>query len=420
VEQSLKHPDVPCGLHTDAERARHVRKRVRELFNSRGEWQLMPTFVDVPVRDIRTYAAPANAPGKPAATEGHAPALRPLLAHSPALEKVGNGTLIVLAEADGHKIYGRALTVADKLNGERVLLAKWVRKLTNWSLRQVPEKVWEESVAPALAEKLAQAQRTPVQGFWHRGHQIIANVSLAALTLRVPVDVHGVALWRPTEREVLPSDCAQCSLLEVCKQLETTSGTALLWRRLHLVDAAGRPTLRGRLVSFFQQGDGLAIAAALEDETYPLDELIYDLANLDAGFRFCGDENRWAGRLALVCHERFKLQTIPGYLENGLPPKYGYGAEAVVQAVHKNPLSKHAFITDLSGAGDIDRVIIEWRSLLRQISHAPALDWPRWQALQAMARAFLQETESPTLTELPPLEFNQTRRVDHRLHLRRH
>ena len=27
VEESLRHPAVPCGLHTDAERARHVRKR---------------------------------------------------------------------------------------------------------------------------------------------------------------------------------------------------------------------------------------------------------------------------------------------------------------------------------------------------------------------------------------------------------
>jgi hypothetical protein len=37
-----------------------------------------------------------------------------------------------------------------------------------------------------------------------------------------------------------------------------------------------------------------------------------------------------------------------------------------------------------------------------------------------MARTFLEETESPTLTDLPPLEFNQTKRVEHRLHLRRH
>ena len=70
--------------------------------------------------------------------------------------------------------------------------------------------------------------------------------------------------------------------------------------------------------------------------------------------------------------------------------------------------------------GDIDRVIIEWRSLLRQIAHAPPLDWPRWTALQAMARAILLETESPTLTTLPPLEYSQAKRVDHQLVFRRH
>jgi len=65
-------------------------------------------------------------------------------------------------------------------------------------------------------------------------------------------------------------------------------------------------------------------------------------------------------------------------------------------------------------------VIIEWRSMLRQISHAPVLDFARWTALQAMAKAFLHETESPTLTELPALEYHQTKRIDHRLIFRRH
>jgi hypothetical protein len=37
-----------------------------------------------------------------------------------------------------------------------------------------------------------------------------------------------------------------------------------------------------------------------------------------------------------------------------------------------------------------------------------------------MAKGILNETESPTLTSLPPLEYEQTRRVDHRLILRRH
>ncbi|MGI8965852.1 MAG: DEAD/DEAH box helicase, partial [Limisphaerales bacterium] len=251
-------------------------------------------------------------------------------------------------------------------------------------------------------------------------NKIVAHTSLADLTMRVPVDSHGVALWKPTERDVMPPDCAICPLVPVCKQLSAATGVALLWRRLGLVNEKGVPTRRGEIVSFFSQGDGLAIAAALEDFSYPLEELIYDVANLDAGFRFCGEENRWAGRLATVCHRAYGTQSIPGYLENGSPPKYGSGAETVVAQIHKNSASKHDWITELLGAGDIDRMIIEWRSMMRQISHAPELDWPRWKNFQALAKSILNETESPTMTELPPLEYHQTRRIDHQLILRRH
>jgi hypothetical protein len=345
--------------------------------------------------------------------------LQPILGVAQAVEKVGFGALCVLSENESGTIHGRALTVADRLSGDRVLLAKWIRRLTNWNGRQVPLAVWTEQIVPLIERKLAE-QKTPVMDFQNVEHRIIARVSIAVLTLRVPVDKHGVAIWKPIEREVLPSDCARCSLVPVCRQLPASTGVALLWRRLGLVDPKGVPTLHGRVVSFFTQGDGLAIAAALEDESYPLEELIYDLANLDAGFRFCGDDNRWGGRLAVVCHLRFGLQTIPGYLENGMPPKYGAGAEQVVASVHKNPANKHSRVTDLLGPGDIDRIIIEWRSLLRQIAHAPDLECPRWRALQAVAKTTLNETESPTLTDLPPLEYNQTRRVDHRLILRRH
>jgi hypothetical protein len=248
----------------------------------------------------------------------------------------------------------------------------------------------------------------------------MAVVSVAELPMRVMVDDHGVALYRPPTREVIPPDCARCDLVATCRTLPTGSGTALLWRRLGLVDAAGVPTRRGQMVSYFSQGDGLAIAAALEDEQYALDEMIYDLANLEAGFRFCGEENRWAGRMAFACQQRYGNQSIPGYLENGLPPKYGAGAETVVAAVYKNPAAKQMWVTDLLGAGDIDRIVIEWRSLLRQIMHAPALDWPRWRQLQERAELMLAETESPTVIELPPLEYRQTKRVEHRLQLRRH
>ena len=69
---------------------------------------------------------------------------------------------------------------------------------------------------------------------------------------------------------------------------------------------------------------------------------------------------------------------------------------------------------------DIDRVIIEWRSMLRRIAHSPSLDWARWTALQQLAKTILNETESPTETNLPPLEYNQTKRIEHRLVFRRH
>src|SRR5204863_1434366 len=58
VEESLRHPDVPCGLRTDPERARHVRKRVREMLNSRGEWEPVPNWVAKPLREIVTPADP--------------------------------------------------------------------------------------------------------------------------------------------------------------------------------------------------------------------------------------------------------------------------------------------------------------------------------------------------------------------------
>ncbi len=408
VEESLKNPNPPCGLKTDAERGRRVRQRLREMRNSAGEWERLPALVEKPVREIFMVQPDSGTPR-----------LRPVSSVSAALEKVGTGSLTAVGEQDGLPVYGRCITVAEVQNQDRVQLVKWVSRLVNWSARSVPLALWQQKIAP-LVEKQFAHQKTPVIRFEQQDYKLVALVSVAELTLRVPVDAHGVALWKPEEREVLPADCARCSWTETCRKLPLAAGVALLWRRLGLVDAGGVPTRRGRIASFFHQGDGLAIAAALEEESFPLADLIYELANLEGGFRFCGEENRWAGRLALASQRVYGTQTLPGYLEFGVPPGYGAGAADVVAAVHKNPLHKHAWVTEFLGVGDIDRVIIEWRSLLRQIAHAPALDWARWTALQAMAKAILLETESPTLTTLPPLDYSQARRVDHLLVFRRH
>lgn len=426
VEFSLRHPDVPCGLRTDTERARHVRRKIREMLNSRGEWEPLPALRAIPVREIHVPLWPglpeASLPEKGQARPdlaGPPPSLVPALSVPGALEKLGTGSLVVLEYQSNRPIYGRALTVADLLANGRVALQKWVRRLVRWNARQVTRTAWETQILPRLAEEL-DSRQTPFVRLVQQDHRITALVSVADLVLRVPVDRYGVALWRPLLREVMPHDCVQCRFQETCRALSPATATVGLWRWLGLIDEQGHPTLRGRLVSFFSQGHGLALAAALEDENYPLDELIYELANLDAGYRFAGDDNRWDGRLAAVCHARYGLRTIPGYLENGMPPKYGAGAAQIAAAVHRDPRSKHAWVSETVGLGDIDRMLIEWRSLLRQISHAPPLPWPRWTALQQLARHVLQETQSPTVTDLPPLEPHQLRRVDHRLTLRRH
>src|SRR3989442_13613577 len=86
---------------------------------------------------------------------------RPALSVQAALEKVGTGMIVVLEEkADGQKIYGRASTVADKLGEDRVVIAKWVRRLTNWNGRQADMAAWREQIAPLVEEKLP-AQKTP-------------------------------------------------------------------------------------------------------------------------------------------------------------------------------------------------------------------------------------------------------------------
>lgn len=471
VEFSLKHPNAPCGLMTDSDRARHVRRRVREMLNSRGEWQPYPQWEERPIKEIfiAEYADEKGRGGKggkkarpsakakvvgessdetlehateateettpegtvaakavieqisqTATTDVRSPKLRPLLTESAALQKLGPGEVVVLEQTDAGPIRGCEVLVAERFeDGNTVILSKWVRRLTNWNGRQTSLAAWRDLVVPILKRELA-ADNLPLVELLEQPERIMARVSLGEQRTRAVVDRHGVPLWRPREREVVPDDCGRCEFVAKCRLLPTGTGTAMLWRRLSLVDAAGVPTRRGRITSCFSGGDGLAVAAALEDESYPFEDVLYDLANLDAGFRFCAKDDRYGGRLAMVCRAKYGSQSITGYLENGMPPKYGNGAETVVRSVHKDPFSKHRFTTEFLGDGDIDRIIIEWRSLLRVIAHAPPLDWARWTGLQKLAKAFLREVESPTQTDLPPLEYHQTKRVDHRLVLRRH
>ena len=415
MEFAMKHPEVPCGLGTDSERARKARKRVREMLNSQGGWEAWPKAKPMPLSEVfvpKKTSGDREADVQPPL--GQALLLHPALMEPEVLRRTGAGELVLLPSGQA---YGREQKVADQLNNERLELAKWVRRLTGWRMRVVPLTLWQKKIQPLLEEKLA-ANQTPVERFRREDNRLLVQLRLGQQVVPAQVDSHGVAIWRPQERQVVNPTCSGCGLYSECRELKPATGVALLWKRLRLVQENGSPTRRGRVVSFFSQSYGLGIAAALEDESLPIDELVYELANLDAGYRFGNEEYRWEGRIPIACRERYGDVTVPGYLDAGLPPRYGSGAEQVIAAMHANPADKANWVTDLLGAGDIDRAVIEWRSLLRQITHAPELDWTRWTELRKHAGTLLAETESPTLCELPPLEHHQQGRVDHHLRLK--
>jgi len=83
----------------------------------------------------------------------------------------------------------------------------------------------------------------------------------------------------------------------------------------------------------------------------------------------------------------------------------------VVREVNANPGARYKSLTESLRAGDIERALMEWRSLLRHIVGAPLLEWERWAQLKSEAARFIETSMSPTLLDLPPLLAAQQRRA---------
>jgi hypothetical protein len=244
---------------------------------------------------------------------------------------------------------------------------------------------------------------------------VVARVGFANTRVPAVRDSQGAWLLAPPERKAYPVECQACPQLSVCEhQLSRQRSPALAWLQLGLIDAGGRPTRRGVLFSFFHNGEGLAIAAALEDESYDLEALLHDLANLRAGHRF-GEHAGGSSRLGIVCRATFGDGDFPGYLERGVPIQYGDGAAEVLAETTAGRRRPEWFEAELR-MGDVERARLEWHSLLRHIAHAPDLEWARWRELKAAATRFISaHTTRPIAADLPPLAHAQQRRIEHRL-----
>jgi superfamily II DNA/RNA helicase len=210
--------------------------------------------------------------------------------------------------------------------------------------------------------------------------------------------------------------CATCAHREECLKLDPKPTLLWLWNRTGILDKHLQLTRRGRIMACFSGAEGLGVLAGLEDEKYPLQDLMEDMANLVAGDRFCGTEPRWGGRLAHACQKAYRRFTSDGFLTDGMPVNYGSGGAEIVRTLRQKNYVPMQNMEEHVHRGDIDRLLIEWKSLLRQIAGA-TLDasWPRWTEFQALCRAEVAQYERNTLPGLPVISAEQMKPVNHRL-----
>ena len=402
AEHSLATGAKPCGLWVDAERARFVRRPITEMLNSAGEWEPKPAGPDnvslgqLFVRENESWARALSVPRM--------------------LDGRGFGNLCKLRD---HGTYGREIPLATIVGDDAIAPVKWLRKKlvgrdsvepgdNASSARQslalpLRKARFDELVLPLLP----QFTGGRIAEIVTRAKTISARIDFSEVQVSAIIDSHGAALLDPPEREALPLVCRQCSELEHDLTTVITNSPAYAWRQLGLVEKGGTPTRRGVLFSFFHAGEGLAIAAGLEDERYPVDDLVFDLANIRAGPRFAGEDAPLGGRLGILCQQIYGRADHPGYLEMGVPVQYGSGASEVIRELVTNSTARYRLTNESLRHGDIERALMEWRSLLRHIVGAPDLDWERWRALQKLAAHFVGRTSSPAAVEFPPLLASQ-------------
>ncbi len=255
--------------------------------------------------------------------------------------------------------------------------------------------------------------------------QTAALPEAAATPCRQKTDTGRARVVRRRRNPFRP--CRTCAWRESC--LALSPQPTLLWslQRLGVLDRELRLTARGAIVASFTGPEGLALAAALEDARYPLEHLLWDAANLFGGERFCGSNPRRLGRLVQVAEKAYRRFDFEGFLAEGLPEGYGAGAAEVVQALSERTARAAALIAHLeqAGRGDVDRLMTEWRSLLRQVANAAPLDpavlgppdrrlAARWDAYRELCQRTLANQRAAGLPDVPALTAEQRKPIEHR------
>lgn len=352
----------------------------KQILNSRGEWerQHKQALQRVPLSRVHaTLAVPAFA-AKFAHGLGRVGKIR-------REKKVTYGVEISLGAPEGDLIR--------PTKSIRRLL-KLPRKVETVPLEEITVLHAGELAKTILAnvEEVIQDIAPEFIGTIAKENLVFACFDLAPVEVMAYEDSQGALLFAPQERSIVVKHETGVHAPETTTAgREPRVGSPIhAWRTLGLIDAHGVPTRRGEIFSFFQHGEGLAVVAALEDESYPVDDLVHHMANLRSGSKFelaidCGSE-----RLAAVCRGTYGFINHHGYLEHGLPMDYGEGAAELLDAMlHPEQSGAQDLKTGIA-EGDISRAYVEWLSLLRHVTHAPDHSWKRWMALKDAARTTLK------------------------------
>ena len=411
LREFLKNPPAKPSKPTDRPKTPTFDgQEIIEILNSQSSWERRKPKARVALKDAHILED-----GK----------WIPALQLPGSLSGIQAGNLCKLPEK-GQKTYGREIPVAmypEAEGREEVILLKSMQRRIRGYFKENPGKgkppptqltlrQLERRILPLLP-KLTQGGQAV--GLQERKGILTAKLDYSNAPVLAWIDSHGIAMLNPPTRR-RPAAIPDAYKEFLPSQENATAAIhdtpAKIWYSLGLIDEQACPTRRGILFSFYQQGEGLAIAAALEDESYDTGDLAWHLANLRAGHRF----ERYvssSSRFGMTCRETYNRVTYAGYLRRGFPPHYGEGAAEVLQAIEGQQEKARDFIDDDLRPGDIERAAIEWRSLLRQTAYAPELDWQRWTDLQKAARRLLSRQKKEYLLDnLPPLTPEQRIRYE--------
>ena len=353
-------------------------RQIHEICGRNGTWQReRPTHL-VPLSQALIYVKDT---------------WHPALTKPDSLRALPYGTPCKLETSEGVR-YGRTITLAHfpkEAGASHLTPAEWLLKaLRKLEGGQARPRTWrleqlEKEILPLLP-KLTQG------GLAHGGiflgrDSVQVKLDYSRADVRVWPDADNHPLINPPRRSIEKQDINLREVLGGGTLHAARAGR--LWKKLGLIDGSGRPTERGHIASLFQHGEGLAVAAALEDPAYDADALAWDLAELRAGERVAS-AGRNSSRLGACCRLAYKSLTAEGYLREGLPAGFGEGCAEALKG-----FALHGKIPPVDadghgpGQGDLERAVLEWRSTLQLIAHGPGHPSPRWQQLRAAAQDVL-------------------------------